>query len=218
MLLCDWRRSNRYTGTGARSRRVGSGRLCFFCGHPNEEPTAEILTPTSGGLYYAQEPVGFSGVVSDLEDPPEDLLITWSSSIDGVLVSNESPSNEGEIRMRLSYRKEITRFPFPLRIDLAMWFKLEQPITVLPANQAPLCSITTPEDGAVYRQGQGVDFLASASDDQTDTDRLAYIWTSSLEQDILDQGAPTEEGVIQFCAQQFCGWHPPNHIECVRRS
>ena len=120
-----------------------------------------------------------------------------------VLVSNDSPRNEGEVSHDFILSQGAHTISLSVEDRFGHVTQAEQSITVLPANQAPLCSITTPEDGAVYRQGQGVDFLASASDDQTDTDRLTYIWTSSLEQDILDEGYPTEEGVIQFARSNF---------------
>ena len=92
-----------------------------------------------------KNPVGFSGVVSDLEDPPEDLLITWSSSIDGVLVFNESPSNDGELAHAFILSQGDHTLSLSVEDRFGHVVQAEQSITVLPANEAPLCSITTPK-------------------------------------------------------------------------
>lgn len=53
----------------------------------NTLPTAVILSPAPGSQVAFGEPVWFSGMVADAEDPAEVLLVRWTSSINGELAS-----------------------------------------------------------------------------------------------------------------------------------
>ena len=53
---------------------------------PTSAPTAQILSPTQNSNYYADQLIQFSGMVDDNEDNPEDLIVTWSSGLDGDLI------------------------------------------------------------------------------------------------------------------------------------
>ena len=52
----------------------------------NTAPTVELTSPSDGDVVVEGDPVLFSAVVSDGEDALGDLTVTWTSSIDGVLV------------------------------------------------------------------------------------------------------------------------------------
>ena len=47
-------------------------------------------------VYYVDVPVLFAAVVSDQEDAPEDLVVTWSSDVDGLLALDTSINEVGE--------------------------------------------------------------------------------------------------------------------------
>ena len=46
-----------------------------------EAPTIELTFPTADGEYYSNELVPFSAQVDDAEDDPDELLVTWESSV-----------------------------------------------------------------------------------------------------------------------------------------
>jgi len=46
---------------------------------PTDAPLAEIVAPTSDGVYYAEQLITFQGTVSDAEDPAEALTVTWET-------------------------------------------------------------------------------------------------------------------------------------------
>ena len=48
-------------------------------------PEATISTPTTGETFNEGDTVTFSGVVSDNEDDPTDLSVSWTSDLDGDL-------------------------------------------------------------------------------------------------------------------------------------
>ena len=53
---------------------------------PTDAPTAEILSPDQNSTHYLDQLMFFSAAVGDSEDLPEDLIITWSSNLDGELI------------------------------------------------------------------------------------------------------------------------------------
>ena len=48
-------------------------------------PAASISEPVDGDWIYEDESLDLAGLVSDAEDAPDDLVLEWSSSVDGVL-------------------------------------------------------------------------------------------------------------------------------------
>ena len=49
------------------------------------------MSPTQNSNHYSDQLIQFAGLVGDNEDSPEDLLITWSSSVDGDLIWIQVP-------------------------------------------------------------------------------------------------------------------------------
>ena len=64
---------------------------------PTEAPAAEILSPTQNSNHYSDQLIQFSGIVSDNEDNPQDLVVTWSSSLDGDLILDTTADTNGNI-------------------------------------------------------------------------------------------------------------------------
>ena len=57
-----------------------------------EAPVVEIVSPIPNGRYYSDQPILFSALISDMEDDLEDLVSSWSSSLDGELNLDTAPS------------------------------------------------------------------------------------------------------------------------------
>ena len=66
-------------------------------GVPTESPEAQIDTPTADGIYYSDQIITFTGVVSDGEDDATELVAGWESSIDGLLKVEAEPDPDGEV-------------------------------------------------------------------------------------------------------------------------
>lgn len=62
----------------------------------NDEPVASIFEPIDGTVFAEGEVVYFSGVVDDDQDP-EELLVEWTSSIDGVLPDDDGAGPDGYV-------------------------------------------------------------------------------------------------------------------------
>ena len=54
-----------------------------------------LALPTADGTYYSNELITFSATVSDTEDAPDELVVRWSSSVDGELDLGASPDSTG---------------------------------------------------------------------------------------------------------------------------
>ena len=52
---------------------------------------------TQNSNHYSDQLIHFSGVIGDNEDAPEDLIVSWSSSVDGDLILDTSPDADGVI-------------------------------------------------------------------------------------------------------------------------
>ena len=62
---------------------------------PTDPPTAEITNPVQNTNHYSDQLILFEGVVGDSEDSPEDLIVTWTSSVDGELILDTTPDSTG---------------------------------------------------------------------------------------------------------------------------
>lgn len=62
-----------------------------------EEPTAVIVGPYPGVGYSDQVELDFEGYVDDAEDDPQDLVVWWESSLDGVLSIDVTPDGGGNV-------------------------------------------------------------------------------------------------------------------------
>ena len=62
-----------------------------------EAPIVELLTPISDENHYSDQLIQFSALVSDAEDDAEDLVVLWTSSLDGELSLDNSINSNGEI-------------------------------------------------------------------------------------------------------------------------
>ncbi len=61
-------------------------------------------------------------------------------------------------------------------------------ITVLPINDPPVVSITSPENDASFGSGSEISFVGSASDTEDGDLTASLVWTSDLQQDPIGKG------------------------------
>lgn len=65
----------------------------------NQSPTVTIISPDPGFEYIAGDILSFGAQVSDDHDSPEQLLVSWESSIDGLLMSGSYPDADGLLEL-----------------------------------------------------------------------------------------------------------------------
>ncbi len=59
----------------------------------NQPPLVQILTPPDGTVSLLAQNLSFSGLVADLEEPPDQLGVLWHSDIDGYLPAGTADGN-----------------------------------------------------------------------------------------------------------------------------
>ena len=164
---------------------------------PTEAPLAFIDSPVPSGLYYADTKVSLSGRISDAEDIPEALIVSWESDIDGRLdvdspadadgnVLGHSLLSEGEHALKLHVEDQTGKTAFASVV-----------INVGPANRRPNCEITYPAPVSANIEGAMVTFEGTATDEDVSNDSLAVDWTSSLD-GFLGTSTPNSEGGVVF--------------------
>jgi hypothetical protein len=143
--------------------------------HP---PTAIIVLPLTGGVFYTDQLIEFVGQGRDTEDATTDLLAQWDSSLDGVLADDATVDGDGIVE---SY-STLTEGDHVLTLTITDTAGQEGTdsvaITVGPPNSAPDCSITNPDDGEAVAVGALILFEATASDADVPSDWLTADWSS----------------------------------------
>lgn len=169
----------------------------LLTGEATGSPEVSILSPSSTESYYLDQPIYFNGSASDLEDPAEDLLIEWSSDLDGVLEFEISVDSNGEFENysqltqgnhTISLRAEDTTG----KVGIAT-----VNVQVGSANVSPSCSITSPLTGAAGPEGELVTFTADVFDPDVVASTLGVTWESDKD-GVLGNSTPTTDGFVTF--------------------
>lgn len=166
--------------------------------NPTETPTAEIVSPSITGSYYADLLVVFEGIVGDAEDDVETLDVYWESSLDGLLPNIETtPNSIGEIT-GFGYLSEgehaitvhVTDSTNKTNSDSVV-------IRVGPPNTRPSCTITAPQEGSAGPQGDTVHFTGTAQDPDIDSSLLQVSWNSDKD-GVIGSSIVDSQGRVSF--------------------
>lgn len=164
---------------------------------PNEPPTVSLLEPIGGDGYYSDQMIRFSASVSDAEDAPEDILVTWTSSIDGELLINSNPDADGQLEAA-GYLSEGQHF-IEITVTDTMGKSVSDNVVIQVggANHVPDCAITAPADETGVSLGQNIIFRGTATDEDITVDHLDIMWRSDKDGD-LGSGSINSNGEITF--------------------
>ena len=178
------------SGAGARAEVT-------FTVTPTEAPIIELLSPMAGQRYYSNELILFSALISDMEDASEDLVVTWTSSVDGQLSVDSSPNSAGEI-IDYIYLSE-AQHAIELRVEDTSGKVATEELVVLVQgeNQTPSCEITEPADLDSILLGDSVLFRGLASDANIDPTELTTVWSSDKDGE-LGVGTVNSAGELTF--------------------
>ena len=165
---------------------------------PTEVPQAQIVSPTTDGVYYSDQLITFEGLVTDAEDDEEFLSAFWESNRDGELIDIDAePNSTGQV---LGYGNlSEGQHAIELHVEDSSGKETTETvvINVGPPNSAPLCAILSPTDGSAGPEGDVVTFTATASDDDVSSDWLTVQWSSDKD-GTIGNSIPTTDGDIVF--------------------
>ena len=157
---------------------------------PTGAPDIEMLTPISDEKYYASELIQFSALVSDTEDSVEELIVVWTSDLDGELALDTTVNADGEIS-DYTYLTE-GNHAIELRVEdsTGKVSTDEVVIQVGGPNNEPTCSFTEPLDGDTFLLGDLIVFSGSAVDvdipnNQLLVDISSIGWSSAISFSLL---------------------------------
>lgn len=162
-----------------------------------DAPVAEILSPVVNGTYYSDQKLTFEGLVSDTEDDPDTLLVTWESDIDGVVDVANEPNGSGEL-LGAEYLSEGEHFLTLTVEDSTGKVGTDNvTLTVGGQNSIPLCEITDPATGTGGAENALVTFIGTVSDVDVPANLLSVEWSSDKD-GALGSSTPNSSGEVSF--------------------
>jgi len=182
----------------------------------NEEPVAQILSPTVEGSYVAGSVIAFEAIISDQEDDSELLTIDWSSSLDGSLSLDGTLESSGYFQSSAELSEGTHTISLSVQDTSGKEAEDSVEITVGPANQPPTAigidiqnsagtSVTEAYDGSTLY------CIADFNDLEGDPFTLRYEWTGP-QNTILNANTLEEQFTIDFAAQNL---QPSDELTCT---
>jgi formylglycine-generating enzyme required for sulfatase activity len=176
--------------------------------NPTDAPTATIFSPQVGENYYSDQLVLFQGVIADTEDDATDLTVEWTSSLDGVLSLNTTPTSLGEIEDYATLTSGQHAIKLTV-VDTTGKSTVDSVvIDVAGPNNEPECEITLPQSGEAYIIGQNVEFQGTATDTDINNSLLNITWESDID-GTFNSFAPNSDGELTVVYNQLSSG---NHI------
>ncbi|MCB9682320.1 MAG: hypothetical protein H6733_12710 [Alphaproteobacteria bacterium] len=174
--------------------KTGADSVVVTVGPANTAPTCGITQPTDDALTLLGRDVSMRGTVADDGQPPESLLVTWTSSVDGLLGSSVATTS-GDVSLTTNTLSRATHtLTLTVTDDLdvvctdAVTVRIEGP---------PDLDLRQPVADAVFRLGDPVRFEASVTDVESDPTDLIVTWTSDVSGAVAAP-APDATGLVAF--------------------
>ncbi|MBI2339568.1 MAG: hypothetical protein HYU99_04245, partial [Deltaproteobacteria bacterium] len=146
---------------------------------PNQAPEIEILAPAEGEAFYEGQLISLEVQVSDEEDAPELLSVSWESDLDGPLVEDIMPDSNGLATTEVYLHKGDHLLRATVTDSLEKTKTATVTVTIGAPNNLPECEITAPESGSAYGDGEVVYFEGQVSDaDEANAGDLNVAWES----------------------------------------
>ncbi|MEC7985353.1 MAG: hypothetical protein VX278_09330, partial [Myxococcota bacterium] len=163
---------------------------------PNAAPDVSILNPLFNGYYYSDYEILFEGLVSDLEDDSTSLSVDWTSSLDGVL-HTQNASADGVVE----YSTQLSQGTHTITLDVTDTRGRTNTdsvdIEVMGENQTPSCEIVEPLADLMFPQGEEITFSGLVFDPDIPEELLTVVWTSSIDGELFS-GSPDSDGTTAF--------------------
>ncbi|MEC8277081.1 MAG: hypothetical protein VX026_05165, partial [Myxococcota bacterium] len=165
-------------------------------------PEVVIGSPEDGSSFYTNQEIIFSATVSDLEDDPQDLSITWASSLDGTLSIDNVASSEGEVFGTGLLSEGTHQIEISVTDSDGNQSSDSVVIDILPPNTEPSCSLVLPATNSVYAQGDTIVFEGTVADAETSPSEL-IVELASDKDGVLGNPTADSSGAVQFSSNQL---------------
>ena len=174
---------------------------------PNEPPGITIQSPTTEGVYYSNLPVTLQASVSDIEDLPEDLRVSWAVDGAGTLAVDLAPDSTGYSTTSTTL-SEGTYVLVATAKDTSERTATDTiTFDVGPPNTPPTCEIVAPESGSSTPVGGLVILEGFVTDIDVPADYLEVSFNSSVDGPLGDALASSSGEVALPTSSLSSGTH-----------
>ena len=150
-------------------------------------PTIQITAPTEHLEYYEDTIVPLEATVSDPDNSPTDLTVTWASSAGTVTLSTPgSVDSSGSFLSGASLAADEHQLTATVTDPYGNTGTDSVTITVHGENTAPSCAFTSPERGATFAPGDTILFEGTCTDAETAPTQLTLTLESHLAGELDD--------------------------------
>ena len=171
----------------------------------NDAPELSILAPVDGTTVNEYDVVEFRGMTTDFEDLETDLIVMWSSSIDGLLDSTP-PDASGSLYFGTNTLNPGTHLiTLTVSDTQGLSSNTSVEVTVTDQEDDPTIEVRSPVENSA-EEGVDVEFEVYVNDVQDDPSTLSVSFSSSLDGEFC---TPTADSIgIALCtAQLSIGMH-----------
>jgi hypothetical protein len=142
----------------------------------NTEPSCAIRTPADADVVSPSSPVSLAGSVTDREQTPDTLTVSWRSDRDGP-ISATPPTPAGDVAAAATLSAGV--HAVTLEVSDASGARCVA-TTTFTVGAPPVVAWSAPDDGLTVGEDAAVRFMSSASD-AFPPERLDVAWRSDID-------------------------------------
>ncbi|MCK6502845.1 Ig-like domain-containing protein [Myxococcota bacterium] len=187
---------------------IGTDSIIVDIGPPNSPPSCAITAPGNNDSFEIGSTILFEGTATDADIDADELTVTWSSSLDGVL-STTAPTSAGTMTFGASGLSAATH-TITLQVEDELGGSCSDAI-LISVGDGPDVVIDNPTSGDVENEGESVAFQATVTDPDDAATSLDITWESSLD-GVLSTAGADSSGITAF---SFAGLSVGDHIISV---
>lgn len=166
---------------------------------PNADPECALTAPVDGATGPWGDEVRFEGTVADPDIGAEQLAVTWTSDLDGVL-RKSIPSSDGEVAFAYA---DLSVGTHTIVMSVADQHGATCTDFILyTVGTPPTIAVTAPSSGDVVGEDDSVLFAATVADGEDLPSQLALSWSSDLDGEFSTQGADAA-GEVAFTTRDL---------------